>query len=1072
MIAVALVAASTALLVQSRIGVDSICVLATRESRELTAAVRAVPDSARSALTRLLARTASAAVPVARAAAMARAQHLASAYAMAWGDSFFVRQIARFARWSASDQLAKVAADSVRRLGGEVLGREGTVPAMRLWYESLRRSKQLGDSAGMAATLGNIASGYYVSDQPDTAEAMLARARTLAERLGDYRTLGNAIGLLANLRRDRGETAEARRLYARALALRQQSGDDRGAAADENNLGMIAQELGDTTAARLAFESALSRNRRGNRSTVVARNLTNLANLASLTGNYERAATLYDEAVRLHRAAGERAELGLVLHNLGLLEVRRADYPAAARSLTTASDLLDATGPIGDAVAARTDLAEALAAMGELDSALAAMRRAERAAANETAPAISAAVAIARADLAFDFNALDDAERLYELAASRFREAGDASGASRATEGLAVLLVRRGQFVRAAGMFETIRRGHDVHGNRRDAALTRLLIGWAQMEGGNMAGAGRTLGQALASLGAMGDPVGEAEALDALGELALRRGRPDVADSLFRIGLARLANRAAPNAAASLSFGLGRALRARGRLSDAAAELRKAIAAVEGSAGRVRRSDHRAAFMADKWGMYAELAQVAVRRGETAEAFEVSERMRARQMLDLLASGRVAPSARIPDSLVAREQDLRRRLAMLETTTDDAPRAGLRLRGPRPADLDDRSAREARAAVEREYGELLVAIRGRSPEYAGLVAGTTVDATEVRRRLRADEALLEYLVSDSTTLLFVVTQRSVRAIDLRITRQSLAAAVDFTRAAIAAPPGDRAPLWRPPLARLRRLLIEPAESAGLLAGIRSLVIVPHAELHYLPFAALLSGDTGRFLVERYELSYVPSASAWVTLASRPPSTTARGALVLAPRPGALPATREEVTAVRRTLGRSTRVLVGAAATGRAFREAAPQYDIIHLASFAVLNKQNPLFSYVELAPDSLGDARLHVHDVFGLALNARLVVLSACQTALASGQNADVPAGDDWTGLVRAFLFAGADNVMATLWPIEDRSTARVIRAFYEHNGADHPAASLARMQRAALRDPATASPAVWAPFVLVGTPH
>ena len=86
---------------------------------------------------------------------------------------------------------------------------------------------------------------------------------------------------------------------------------------------------------------------------------------------------------------------------------------------------------------------------------------------------------------------------------------------------------------------------------------------------------------------------------------------------------------------------------------------------------------------------------------------------------------------------------------------------------------------------------------------------------------------------------------------------------------------------------------------------------------------------------------------------------------------------------------------------------------IYVAALAALM----LFSFVQLSGgggDS--DGRLEVHEVFGLSLSARLVVLSACQTGLASGAVADVPAGDDWVGLVRAFLGAGAQNVIATLW--------------------------------------------------------
>jgi CHAT domain-containing protein len=105
----------------------------------------------------------------------------------------------------------------------------------------------------------------------------------------------------------------------------------------------------------------------------------------------------------------------------------------------------------------------------------------------------------------------------------------------------------------------------------------------------------------------------------------------------------------------------------------------------------------------------------------------------------------------------------------------------------------------------------------------------------------------------------------------------------------------------------------------------------------------------------------------------------------------------------------------------------------------------------------------------GLTLHARLLVLSACQTGLAAGTLADVPAGDDWVGFTQAFLFSGASNVLATLWPVQDRATARFMERFYTELAAGHPEAeALALTQRAAARDRGTAHPFFWAGFALV----
>jgi CHAT domain-containing protein len=193
-------------------------------------------------------------------------------------------------------------------------------------------------------------------------------------------------------------------------------------------------------------------------------------------------------------------------------------------------------------------------------------------------------------------------------------------------------------------------------------------------------------------------------------------------------------------------------------------------------------------------------------------------------------------------------------------------------------------------------------------------------------------------------------------------------------------------------------------------------------------------------------------------------------LALAPHADRLPASREEVASILAESGGRATVLVGGAASATALRARASGHDILHLATLGVLNKHNPLFSYVELA--GAGDAaRLEVHEVFGLPLNGQLVVLSACQTALASGALADVPPGDDWVGLTQAFLHAGAGGVLASLWRVDDRATARLMELFYRRLASgESETAALASAQRAMLREPGRAHPFYWAGFVLSGS--
>jgi CHAT domain-containing protein len=939
---------------------------------------------------------------------------------------------------------------------------------MRAWRESLHRFQTLNDTAGIAAAVGNLGAGFYMAQDYDSAEVYLGRARELAERIGDHRTAGNAVGTLANVSKDRGDLRAASELYVRAGELRERTGDTRGKAADQNNLGLVAQDLGDLVGARRAFEAALATNRAADRAEPAATNLVNLANVASLEGDYAEAAERYREALVIYREHENRLDAATVLHNMGLLAMRRGDYGAAVAVLTEAAGIYRRTGPVAEEIVARQDLANARAAVGDLQGARLELQRAERLAGRDSTSL--AGLALGRAELAVQFNRLPEAERHYARAERIARGARDDESRAAAQQGLGLVLLMRERYPRAQATLELALQTQRASEDQRAPALTRLLIGYAQRQVGDTAAARRTIFTALDTLRAIGDAAGESAALAALGDLEIHAGLPLTAESLFARGLARLGTRTAPDIAWQLHAGLARALQKRGALAEAAAELLAASNEIERVSGSLTVEERRSAFFADKWDVYVELALVQRALGRPEAAFEASERLRARQMLDLLARGRVAPAGEAARAMSAREQDLRRRITELTRRLETPGEADPGLRGPALA-ANAAATREAIARAQDAYGELLVEMREASPSYVAFVRGEVAPAADVRRALAPDEALLEYLVGDSTTIVFVVTADSVVALDLNVTRRTIAGLVDFARGTLGSPtegPAQRA--WRAPLRRLFRLLVAPVEARGLLVGKRRLLIVPHVEIHYLPFAALVRPDTPeQLLIDRYVIEYVPSASVWLRLRSRPAPPTGGGVLALAPRVAALPGSRAEVTAIGGIHGPRARVLVGVGATERAFRALAPEQGIVHLATYGVLNKHNPLFSYVELGAGGGEDGRLEVHEVFGLRLNAQLLVLSACQTGLGAGALADVPAGDDWVGLAQAFLFSGASNVLATLWPVQDLATARFMERFYKDVAAGRPEAeALALAQRAAARDRGTAHPFYWAGFTMV----
>ncbi|MGK2962228.1 MAG: CHAT domain-containing tetratricopeptide repeat protein [Gemmatimonadaceae bacterium] len=1026
------------------------------------------PDSVRQSLTNALAAASTARSNLDKTQLL-KARRLADAYSKAWNDPFFARQVVRFESLSSRQRRVRVEADSLRRAGNDALGAEGVPAAMLLWRESLRRASLIADPAAVAPALLSIGAGFYRFARYDSAEVYLKRAHAMAVRIGDRRTAGNATGLLASVRKDQGRLDEAVELYSQAARVRALSGDTRGIAADENNLGLIALERGDPAEAAAAYERALAINRRENRPAMVALNVSNLAGIAVGNGEYLRAESLYREALTLQARSENFAELAFVRHGLGKLYVSRGDYRKAEAELREAVRLHDETGARMDAVAARIDLAAVLSAVGDPLNARRVIQQAGAAAEGaRAAPSEKAALSLALGDLAIHFGTFADAETEYTRAVRLGETAGDQSLIARGLEGKGLLLHWRGNNSASLSALREAVRLHEAQGDRRAAALAQLTIGDVETAAGNLVVARNTLNSARATLRSLGDAVGEAAAFAALGAVSLREGSTDRAAASYRAGLARLGSREASQIRWRLHTGYAEVLRSRGSLAQAGNELRTAIATVEKTAGVMELGERRSGFLADKWSAYAQLALIEQARGRAGEAFAVSERMRARQTMDMLARGRVPRTARAS----AQEQDLRRRIGLLtqrlEVSDPSEPRS-------RDRSLTERLANATRvelAAAEREYARLLTSIRETDPEYHAIAAPTSRSWKDIASSLERDEVFLEYLLTDSASLVFAVTADTVAAIDLGMNRQSLTDLADFSRKAINQPEfaGAR-DLWRAPLRRLYSALVQPVADEGLLRGKRRLIIAPHGELHFLSFASFIEpGRSDRFLIDRYEIAYTPSATVWIELGQRRLRSARDGVLALAPNAIRLPGSRSEAVAIGRIHGRNSLVRLGPAATSQALRAALPRVGIVHLATFGVLNRQNPLFSFIELAPSEGDDGRLEVNEVFGLSFSGHLVVLSACETGLGSGALADVPPGDDWIGLVQAFLHAGARGVVASLWPVEDRATSELMEFFHQRlaTGAG-PVAGLAEAQRALIRNPRTAAPRYWAGFIASG---
>jgi len=235
-----------------------------------------------------------------------------------------------------------------------------------------------------------------------------------------------------------------------------------------------------------------------------------------------------------------------------------------------------------------------------------------------------------------------------------------------------------------------------------------------------------------------------------------------------------------------------------------------------------------------------------------------------------------------------------------------------------------------------------------------------------------------------------------------------------------------------------------------------IVIVPHGSLHFLPFHAFYDGE--RYLIDKFEISYAPSASVLKYCLEKelvPGSTP----LLVGVADECAPLVAEEIRRLSR-LFPNAQVLLNDAATRQAFVRTCSSCSFLHIATHATFRQDNPMFSSFKLA-----DGWFTAFDLFSMSCPANLVTLSGCQSGMS-----EVTGADDLLGLMRGFLYAGARSLLLSLWNVNDESTSDLMAMFYEewHQGATKSVALRRAMLR--VRD-SYPNPFHWAPFLIVGNP-
>jgi len=580
------------------------------------------------------------------------------------------------------------------------------------------------------------------------------------------------------------------------------------------------------------------------------------------------------------------------------------------------------------------------------------------------------------------------------------------------------------------------------------ALLLGNLANW-KAEDGDLERAGELAAQSLhiRETVAPGSSA-HAMALQGMGILAEEKGQLERAENYFRQSLKMFENNGVANhVRVSTWYHLGNALRKDCRLEDAADAYYRAIEDLENLVGRLGGSeDSHTNFRATHHKIYQSLIDLLVEMNQGAKAFDMLERSRARGFLNMLGERDLMFTADIPEEL-----DRQRRMVRAELEKNTVKLSELS-----ESDTDQR--KELQQALQSNHvrlSEIREQIRAKAPRLASLTAPEPLNYQQSLSALDDGTLALSYSVGKKNTQLFILGPGED---DFRVVTLSV---------------GDK--MLRRKIRRLRNVLTDPLSGLGILRHISGslshvllspandeilranrILFVPDGPLHQLPFGVLSVPGGDEYLVLSKPIHRASSLTVFAQLkAERRKRATWRIAGLGAPvypeldrkdsknlltaytrgRPlGPLPWSRNEVSGLMTLFPETAHVWLGGEATEERARSIGKSADIVHFACHALVDENHPLESALILTiPEKPGEEAqnglLQAWEIIeSMRLDAGLVVLSACRTALGREM-----AGEGIVGLTRAFQFAGAHAVVASLWPVADRSTAVLMERFYEY---------------------------------------
>jgi CHAT domain-containing protein/predicted negative regulator of RcsB-dependent stress response len=964
------------------------------------------------------------------------------------------------------------------------------------------------------------------------------QALKLFNDAGDQWGQGTTLHRIGLVYWDLKQWQKAIEYFKQAIPFYRAAGDrqgEAGALADQGGVYGDDQNADlDVSKAASLFDAALPIAREIGDKELESRILYNEARLYNRpTGDWHKAIGLYELSLEPRRAIGDLKVVAFTLNNMGMAYFNSGEPYQALKNLNEALAAIKIVGSSTNEAGYLCNIAMAHYSVGEVQKALDTLDQALAIIRADKIEFIEPYAFGLQGQILSSLGEHERAIESYEKALGRIRQFGMSEGERAVLSNMADTYSQAGQYDKAIETYGMALRVK-VPGDPRETDPGRLMrLADVYLASGNARKALELMDQAIPLL-RENEKRDKATALEILGRVYLRLNEPGKAMAALTSAFDETLKLGESADLTRLTLDLARANKLLGNLDEARTQSDACLARIEASRSRLINPELRTSYFATQQEAYyfqvdllMDLASKNPGKGFEALALEASETRRARSLLEGLTASRTDLRKGVDSQLLAQDNLLGQRLNAKQE---------FRLRllsGPHRDEQVAENDKEI-AALVVEYQAAQDLIKKASPAYSALIRPQTLTVNEIQGLLTPDTLLLEYSLGSERSFLWAVTTDSVNTYNLA-PRSEIETATKRMYGLLTARQPQHGESQTQYLARVKEADTQYEREVAALSqmllgpvadrlGKKRLVIVTDGSLGYLPFAALPTPGTGkveRTLVTDHEIVYLPSASTLPVLrrdvASRASATKTLAVLadpvfdqgdsrvskgsnapvkdnqpVLSAGLGKralrdaglleegvplarLPFSRQEAETIAALTpaGESFKALGFSANLSTAISPEISRYRIVHFATHALVNPTHPYLSGLLLSlVDEQGrpqDGFLSLNQIYNLNLPAELVVLSACQTA--TGKEVK---GEGIIGLTRAFMYAGAPRVVASLWKVDDAATAEIIKRFYRamlQKGL-RPAAALQVAQMEMSQSKLWSSPYYWAGFVLQGDPN